>query len=591
MKYDNYLGEKIMLGRLFKTISGSSAYIALLAVFGLFLSAASIFSADALGMLTGSAANMQENRIFQAVLFVGIGFLLELIFGYCYTFFQKKFQAHTEQQLQNKYAEAINKTTVSWLDKQKSGDLIGRLQLETENASELLSADFPEIIFQSMKIFIFCLSMFYFSWQLTIFYLVFVVITVLIQILLSKPIQKYAYITKQKTGNANALAQDILTQRKTVKIFNAQPLVIKWYRERLKSVFDASMRMEIFSSPVRTLGWLCGMLPILLLCVIGIVFVSNKSITIASFMSIYFLAESMLNDIMHYTDIFSNYRHASAAALRIFEIIDAPEEVTNWNSLKMKSPEIKNSLLTFEHVYFKYNESETDWTLYDISFNLRRGEKIAFVGRSGCGKSTILKLVAGLGLPQEGVIAFNGKPYSDIGLYELRDEISFVSQDSFLFPDTIENNILMGSKNDISREEFDNACMQSKVSSFIDEIPEGIKTQAGERGTKLSGGQLQRVSIARALVKKAPVILFDEATSALDALTEQSIQGAIENLPDSASAIIVAHRLSTIRNADRIYVMDGGKIAEQGKHEELIAQNGIYAGLYRLQCKKEAEAV
>lgn len=580
-----------MLKWIIKVVDRSRVYIVLLVVFGLLLSAASIFSANALGLLTYNAVKLDEKRIFSTIGFVGLGYFFELIFVYIYRYIREKFKSYTEQQLQIKCAKSINETTITWIENQKSGDLIGRLQTETESTAELLSDIFPEILLQSTRIATFGLCMFYLSWKLTLMYLALVFLVVIVQLQLSKPIQKHALVAKEYYGQANALAQDILIQRKTIKVFNAQPLALKWYGERLETVFNATLRTELFSSPIRTLGWICGILPILLLCIVGMVFVSNNAITLSSFMSIYFLAEITLTDLLHYADIFTRYRHSSASLIRIYEIIEAPEEIKEWNKYKsnIETQNGEKSLLSFKNVWFNYHDfinEELSWVLSNISFELHRGEKIAFVGKSGCGKSTILKLISGLLIPQKGVISLEGEPYTNLDLEQIRDNIALVSQDSFLFPDTIKNNILMGTKNDINECHFEEVCKQSQVSSFIGEISDGINTQVGEHGSKLSGGQLQRISIARALLKEAPILIFDEATSALDAITEEQLQYEIDNLPKHCAAIIVAHRLPTIRNVNRIYVMEHGCIVEQGTHHELIDKNGLYARLYHLQESK-----
>lgn len=481
-----------------------------------------------------------------------------------------------------KCSEIINRADIRWLEKQKTGDLISRFQLEVEHTTQLLTGILPQMLFQTTKILLFSFVMFYLNVRLTLIYLGMVAIIVVLQFFLSKPVEKVAYKKKEKVSYSNVLAQDILSQKKTIKIFNASSLVRKWYQKRMDEEYKSAIHEQIISAPIQTLGLICGILPILTLCFIGLVFLSNKEITLEEFMTIYFLANTSMIDLLHYATVFTKYRSTYASVKRLSEVLDVPVEEEN-KKIVYDSGDKDGSLVSFEHVWFSYDSANTEedkWILKDVSFKINKGEKIAFVGKSGCGKSTILNLLAGFFIPTKGEIKRAGSSYKDMNLSQILTELSIVSQKGFLFADTIKNNILMGKNGKIDEESFRLVCESAQINAFMGNLANGIETQVGERGSALSGGQLQRVMIARALLKDASIFLLDEATSALDAETEKNLQIAIEkNFPDQ-TRISAAHRLDTVKNADCIYVMKQGRIVEQGTHNELMAFNSYYRKLY-----------
>jgi ABC-type multidrug transport system fused ATPase/permease subunit len=244
-------------------------------------------------------------------------------------------------------------------------------------------------------------------------------------------------------------------------------------------------------------------------------------------------------------------------------------------------------LIDFLNVTFAYNGGEN--ILKSISFGVPQGQFVAFAGPSGGGKSTLFKLLLGCYPVKDGTIFVDGKPMHAYSLADLRDRIAYVPQDAYLFSGTILENIRYG-KPSASEEQIVAAAKAAFAHDFVVEFPGGYQTVVGERGARLSGGQRQRIAIARALLKDAPILLLDEATSALDSESEQIVQRALEVLMKGRTTLVIAHRFSTIVNADAIYVIDGGKVVEQGKHAELMSRQGVYANLYEMQFKQVREA-
>ena len=272
------------------------------------------------------------------------------------------------------------------------------------------------------------------------------------------------------------------------------------------------------------------------------------------------------------------YERAMASVKRILDLIETPIGVST-GSEELKVEAVKGAV-EFESVNFAYNNSKA--LFEDLSLKVSPGQTVAFVGATGSGKSTVVKLLLRFYDPQSGCVKIDGKNIAKLDLHDLRKSISFVSQDVFLFQGTVRENISYGSFN-ASDEAVEHAAGVAEAHEFIMALPNGYDTLVGERGQKLSGGQKQRLSIARAVLKNSPIFIFDEATSAVDNETEALIQKAIDRISKDRTTLVVAHRLSTIRHADVIYVMDDGKIAESGKHEELLATSGIYDKLWRIQ--------
>jgi ATP-binding cassette subfamily B protein len=297
-------------------------------------------------------------------------------------------------------------------------------------------------------------------------------------------------------------------------------------------------------------------------------------------------------------DFVTQVQRALAGASRVFELLDWPVEQEKVAQPQKSVPwsEQKESMITIRDLAFGYEGDDAGDSgddvevLRGISMSAGQGQVVALVGPSGGGKSTIVKLLLGFYPVRDGQIAIDGKLIEAYPLPQLRSMMAYVPQDAYLFDGTIEENIRYG-KPDASREQIVAAAQAANAHDFVMEQPDGYDTPVGERGAKLSGGQRQRIAIARALIKDAPVLLLDEATSALDSESEQQVQDALGVLMEGRTTVAIAHRLSTVENADTIVVIDDGRVVEEGRHEELVGQGGLYTRLYELQFGREEEAV
>ena len=380
---------------------------------------------------------------------------------------------------------------------------------------------------------------------------------------------------QQARAQANGLAREILTQRTVIKAYRARSLVLQWYRRLSGQWLRQTVGTELVASPLKTLGWVCGVLPSFLLCVSGALLVQRGTLELSAFLSVYFLADLMLNDCMHVVDLFLQHRKGRAAAQGLWAILEAPAEeegpAGRWQ------PKPGAPVLRLEHVSFRYRETGP-WVLHDLDLAVAPGEKVALVGESGSGKSTVLRLVQGFLEPQQGRLLLEGVPYGQTPRAIRRQQMAAVPQFPFLFAGTLWENVDLGQGWAQQPEPlYRQACIQD----FLKALPQGDRTMVGEGGQDLSGGQRQRVALARGLAKEAPLLLLDEATSALDPATEKQVMHTLAGLPQGQAVLAVTHRLAGLAAFDRICVMEQGRIVEQGSLEELLGQEGAFAKLWR----------
>ncbi len=306
--------------------------------------------------------------------------------------------------------------------------------------------------------------------------------------------------------------------------------------------------------------------------------VINGAWTLGDFTAFILAVQQMYQPIKNFSQLNSTIQQAVSASERVFEILD--EENKIFNLPDAKNIDVFSKDIVYKNVSFEYEQNKS--ILKNINIDIKKGQTVAFVGSSGSGKSTIANLLLRFYDVNSGEILVDGTDIKNLTLESLRDKIGVVSQDVFLFNDTVKYNIAYG-KLDASDEEIENAAKAANAHKFISAMPDGYNTLIGERGMKLSGGEKQRIAIARAMLKNPPILVLDEATSALDSESEKLVQEAIETLMKNRTVILIAHRLSTVKNADQIIVIDKGTVVERGKHQELLDKNGVYAKLYNLK--------
>ena len=484
-------------------------------------------------------------------------------------------------ELQKKIAKTILRSDIQTLDGRHSGKYISNIMHDSSQVQHLVSVGILNLMKDSFSVVFLIFLMFYQNWKLAFFAILMIPLAAGLSKNLGKQIGKATTQASHLAGDLIAFLSDIFKGSKVIRIyqkekdeeFNSENVIDNLINKKIK--IDSIM---IRATPI--METLTGIM------IAGFIFYSGKLINsgeigINNFFS--FLAAMMLayQPIRSLATLNMTAYQGCAAAQRIFSVIDKPILIKNEENL----PELilKNSDIEFQNVNFKY-ESTSEKAVNGINFKVEGGKITALVGKSGSGKSTVINLIPRFYDPQNGKILFDSQNIKEIKLDSLRKNISLVSQDVVLFDSTIKENILYANPS-ASEKELQLACNYAAADEFIEKLPKKYETMVGENGVKLSGGQKQRISIARAILKKSSIILLDEATSALDNESEKIVQHAINNLIKGKTTLIIAHRLSTIHNAEKILVMEQGKIIGTGNHEFLIKNNLKYKSLYETQLK------
>jgi len=424
--------------------------------------------------------------------------------------------------------------------------------------------------------------MFYQNWKLSLIAMIMIPIASIVSQGLGKRVKKVVTEAQEKSGSLNSYLIELFKNHQLIKIFQREEYESTRADQHLGQLKDKNKKIEIIfvrMSPI--METLTGIMIAILIYYSGKLALKDE-IDVGSFFS--FLAAMMLayQPVRALSTLNIAIKQGLSAASRILPIIDNKNKITDHQDAQ--DINIKNSSINFKNINFRYNLEEED-VLKDINIYMPGGKMTSLVGHSGSGKSTLLKLIARFYDAQSGDILIDEQSIYKTKIKSLRNQISLVSQDTTLFDDTIRNNIAYAKK-DASDEEIIAASKFSYSHEFIDKLPNKYETVIGENGVRLSGGEKQRLSIARAMIKKSPIILLDEATSSLDAETESKIQEALKILTKDKTTIVIAHRLSTILNSDQIYIIDAGNVVANGKHDDLLNRSELYKNFYEKQIKK-----
>lgn len=506
-------------------------------------------------------------------------FLGRGIFSFFHSYLMRSAGAKIVRDIRNRLYGHMLYLPMSFIHRDSTGAMVSRVINDAGAVQGLLAYTIKDLFVESGTVVILMAVALYRRWDLTLISIVVLPVAFYFVSRLGKRLKKVSEHTQQKISTLTELITESFSGNKIVKSFCREEGEMERFRKKNHDYYRELMRSTRIIEATSLMMEFVGGIGIAFVLWYGGRLVLGGQISAGDFFS--FLAAIFL--------IYTPARRLAAASNSLQQA-KAPLERVDRLLLEEKEQGGETQLngfnneIVFDNVSFRYPGIDED-ALYDINLRVRKGEVIALVGRSGAGKTTVVDLIPRFYSPGSGSVKIDGTDISELSLGSLRSLIGTVSQDVILFNDTVRANIAYG-KNGASDEEIINAAKAAYAHDFIMEFPDGYNTVVGERGVRLSGGQKQRLSIARAILKNPPVLILDEATSALDTASELMVQKALENLMHDRTAFVIAHRLSTVRRADRIIVLDKGRIAETGTHDELLSSDGIYKSLHSLQFEK-----
>ena len=485
--------------------------------------------------------------------------------------------------LQSQMVKSLINADTQVIDQKHSGKFISNLTFDVTHITNMLSTAILSLFKDSLTLFGLLFVMFYQNWKLSLIAIIMIPVAGIASKILGKRIGKVVTEAQEKSGFLNTHLIELFKNHKLVKIFQREDYESKRTDNHLDQLKDKNIKINtVFVRLSPIMETMTGIMIAILIFYSGKLALKDE-IEIGNFFS--FLAAMMLayQPVRALSTMNMILKQGLSAANRILPIIDNQNKISDDED--SQDINITNSEIKFNNINFKYNSDEEN-VLNNINLNIAGGKMTSLVGHSGSGKSTILNLIPRFYDAQSGDVLIDNQSIYKVKIKSLRDKISLVSQDTTLFDDTIKNNIQYG-KDNVSDEEIISAAKLSFAHEFIEKLPDQYETVIGENGVRLSGGEKQRLSIARAMIKKSSIILLDEATSSLDAETESKIQDALKILTKDKTTIVIAHRLSTILNSDQIYIIDSGNVVANGKHDELLKNSDLYKNFYEKQIRKE----
>ncbi len=530
-------------------------------------------------MLDGSLHPTASSAIWMVPVAIVLLFLVRGAAGYASTYFMAWIGWAVIKQLRAEVFQKYLTLPTAFYDAASSGELISRITFNSQKVASAASSSLTVLVRDTLAAIGLLGLMFWHSWQLSMCFLVIGPIIGVIVARVTKQFRKASRNIQESMGDVSHVIQEAIDGSRVVKIFGGQDDEL----ERFESANESNRRFNMRETRIRALNVPIVQLLVAIALAI-IVFVASSDmlgderLSPGEFMSFIGAMMMLFSPMKRLTSLNSQIQQGIAAGESLFETLDLESEIDTGTQV-LQSP---IAGIQYRDVSMSYRVDKPA-VLNDVTLNILSGETIALVGESGSGKTSLISLLPRMYNHDSGDILINGTPVQEYSLASLRSMISYVSQDVMLFNDTILNNIAYGARDSVDRSTIEAACQAAFAAAFIEKLDDGYDTMVGENGIMLSGGQRQRVAIARALLKDAPILILDEATSALDNKSERKVQVGLDTLMQGRTTLVVAHRLSTIVNADRIVVMKQGRIIESGKHAELLEKNSHYSKLHRLQ--------
>jgi len=521
-------------------------------------------------------------------IFLAAALILNILFDGFYSYSFSKAGGLAVVDLRRRLFGKSLRFPLSYFDKKPIGVTLSRLTSDMESVSDSFAAGVLGLLADSVKTLALVGYLFYINWRLTLVLLLVVPVIILVINFLRKKIRKAYNTSRTSLAKSAAYLQEALTGMKTVQLFAAEDKVLNKYDDLNKQFCDAQNKSNVYDSVLYSIVEGITSVATALVIWYGAIQIWDYGYTLGILIVFVTTLERLFVPVKQFAQQISTIQRAMSALEHISELFDQQVEDPKAESSNAVPEAIALQEIEFKKVFFRYSEDTPD-VLKDVSFKLKRGDRLALVGTTGSGKSTIIRLLAKTYTGYRGSIKINGAELADIPIAEIRETISIMQQDIYMFNDTVEFNISLGRKS-ISRSDVEQSASFVYANYFIDQLPGNYQFVVQDNGDNLSKGQAQLISFARAIAGNSELIILDEATSAVDSITEQYIQKAIANIFSKKTVIAVAHRLSTIKNSDMILVLEDGQIIERGNHEQLLKFGGKYARLLHQFEEEEQQA-
>lgn len=517
-----------------------------------------------------------------------IGILVLFLFRGFFYFGERYLMSFVGQKIVNDIREKLYRhlqtLSLSYFDRRKTGNIMSNLTNDVSALQTAIAGNLISFVQEAVILVGSLVSMFALYWKLTLLTLVIVPLVVVTINFFGGRLRKAGHDVQGKMADITALLEEAISGIRIIRSFNREEFEIKRFVVQNDKNFWALMTTTKLTSMLTPFIQFFAAIAVTGIIWYGGMSVIEGKMTAGALIAFLIYAINLANPVRRISEIYGDIQKSLAAADRVFETLDTmPEVQEKKNAITL--PKVQGHIV-FDHVSFAYDKDHE--ALTDFNLEVKPGQVVALVGPSGAGKSTVANLLPRFYDITGGKLTIDGVNIKDVTFSSLRQQIGLVPQETMLFNASVHDNILYG-RLDASEEEVIAAAKAANAHEFIMDLPQGYDTHVGDRGNALSGGQRQRIAIARAILKNPQILILDEATSALDTESEKIVQAALDRLMEGRTAVVIAHRLSTVRNADDIVVIDHGKIVEEGTHTELLAKNGLYASLYAVQFKDKAE--
>ena len=551
--------------------------------------ATTVLAEGIMGMYTGSTEGIDFGKIGEILLFLLGLYVVSSFFSFMQGFIMTSVSVKLTYRMRKEISEKLNRLPLSYFDKTTNGEVLSRVTNDIDTLSQTLNQSLTQIITSVTQLVGILIMMLSISWQMTLIALGILPVSMIFVVFIVRRSQKQFTAQQKYIGKVNGHIEEMYGGHQVMKAFNGEKKSVEKFDQLNEKLYSSAWRSQFLSGVMMPTMVFVTNLGYVAVCVLGGFFASSGVITIGDIQAFIQYVRQFTQPITQVANITNILQQTAAAAERVFEFLNEEEEVpesehaVTVNNTDEPDTELNvhiDGSVQFAHIHFGYDPKKT--IIEDFSANVSPGSKIAIVGPTGAGKTTIVKLLLRFYDVQGGAVLIDGYDIKDFRRKDLRSLFGMVLQDTWLYNGTIKENILYG-KPDATEEEFLNAAKAAQVENFVHTLPGGYNMILNEETNNISQGQKQLLTIARAILADPKVLILDEATSSVDTRTEVMIQKAMDNLMEGRTSFVIAHRLSTIRNADRILVLDKGNIVEQGTHDELMQKAGFYEKLYNSQ--------